>query len=341
MFVALRELRSARGRFALVTGVVLLLALLVSGLSGLTGGLAHQNVSAVRSLGDGPFAVAATGEDKPDLDRSVLDPRQLDAVLAANPGSVPVGLSRVSLTDGSGRPESVVVLGLGGPVGELTPPAPGAMLVSPGAARALGDATSYSAGDVRLTEAGSAPDLWHAHGPVVVTDLDTWRTVAPRGGAATVVAGAANTPVEGVRSVDADALLSAMPSYQAEQGSLQLMRGMLVAISALVAGAFFTVWGIQRRRDVAVLSALGASRRVIVTDALGQAALVLVVGVGAGVGLAALFGLVVPDAVPYVVTPATTLLPALVLVVLGLVGAAAALRPVLTVDPTTALGSAR
>jgi hypothetical protein len=37
------------------------------------------------------------------------------------------------------------------------------------------------------------------------------------------------------------------------------MRGFLFAISALVIGAFFTVWTIQRGGDVAVLKALGAS----------------------------------------------------------------------------------
>ena len=37
------------------------------------------------------------------------------------------------------------------------------------------------------------------------------------------------------------------------------MRGFLFVISALVVGAFFTVWTIQRSGDIAVLKALGAS----------------------------------------------------------------------------------
>jgi ABC-type sugar transport system ATPase subunit len=53
------------------------------------------------------------------------------------------------------------------------------------------------------------------------------------------------------------------------------MVAMLFGISALVVGAFFTVWSIQRRPDVAVLKALGASGRMLVVDALGQAAIVL------------------------------------------------------------------
>ena len=119
------------------------------------------------------------------------------------------------------------------------------------------------------------------------------------------------------------------------------MTYMLIAVTALVVGAFFTVWGMQRRRDVAILKALGASTRAVVRDSVGQAALVLIVGIAGGVGVASLFGLVVGGAVPFVVSAGTTLLPAVLLVVLGLAGAAISLRPVVTADPTTALGAAR
>ena len=50
MFVAFRDLRFARGRFLLIGSVVALITVLVGFLSGLTGGLATQNVSAVLAL---------------------------------------------------------------------------------------------------------------------------------------------------------------------------------------------------------------------------------------------------------------------------------------------------
>jgi putative ABC transport system permease protein len=50
MFVALRDLRFARGRFVLIGSVVALITILVGFLSGLTGGLATQNISAVLAM---------------------------------------------------------------------------------------------------------------------------------------------------------------------------------------------------------------------------------------------------------------------------------------------------
>ena len=97
----------------------------------------------------------------------------------------------------------------------------------------------------------------------------------------------------------------------------------------------------QRAGDIAVLKALGASTASLIRDSLGQASVVLVAGIA--VGLAAVLGLgaLAGQALPFVVSPLTTVAPAVALALLGLAGAAFALRSVTTSDPLTALGSNR
>ncbi|KAA0918430.1 FtsX-like permease family protein [Dietzia sp. ANT_WB102] len=351
MFFALRDLRSARWRFVLITGVVLLLSVLVAGLLGLTAGLANQSVSALRALGsnNSDFVLPADDKGPIDLDRAALTNEQIADVRAESPSAVPVGIARVTLDNGTETGVSVVALGLADEVGSVTPPAPGAVLLSAGVSDELGgNADQISVSGTQLTAAGDAGDLWHSHTPVVVTDLDTWATLAPRGGTATAMAVPADTVSQNVASegsgltlVDSDGLVNALPSHRAENTSLNTMTYMLIAVTALVVGAFFTVWGMQRRRDVAILKALGASTRAVVRDSVGQAALVLVVGITGGVAIAALVGLVAGGAVPFVVSANTTVVPAALLAVLGLAGAAISLRPVVTADPNSALGAAR
>jgi putative ABC transport system permease protein len=137
------------------------------------------------------------------------------------------------------------------------------------------------------------------------------------------------------------ASLTALPTFRSEIGSLALMIAMLFAVSALVVGAFFTVWTMQRAADVAVLKALGASTPMLLRDALGQALIVLVAGVGVGIGLTAALGALAGGALPFVLSPLTTLAPALVMIALGVLGAAVSLRIVTASDPLTALGSTR
>lgn len=351
MFFALRDLRTAKWRFALITGVVLMLSVLVAGLLGLTSGLSNQSVSALKSLGSTGSSFVLPADDKGpiDLDRAALTDEQVAAVTASDPSAVPVGIARVNLDDGTETGVSAVAVGLASPVGSVTPPADGQVLASDGVDDELGSGVKQiGVGSESLTVAGNAGDLWHSHTPVVVTDLATWSEIAPRGGTATAMAVSADAVDQGLFSdgsglalVDADGLVGALPSHKAENTSLNTMTYMLLAVTALVVGAFFAVWGMQRRRDVAILKALGASTVAVVRDSIGQAAIVLVIGIGGGVAIAALFGLAVGGAVPFIVSAGTTLVPAALLAVLGLAGAAVSLRPVVTADPNSALGAAR
>lgn len=95
--------------------------------------------------------------------------------------------------------------------------------------------------------------------------------------------------------------LTAIGAFKSEVGSLLMVVAMLFGISALVIGAFFTVWTMQRMGDIAVLKALGASTPPLVRDALGQALIVLLLGVG--IGLVSLLGTLACSSLPFLLSP--------------------------------------
>ena len=142
----------------------------------------------------------------------------------------------------------------------------------------------------------------------------------------------------GTVSTDVRGSFGALGSYTSENGSLLMMQVFLYGISALVIVAFLTVWTVQRTRDIAVLKALGGSSAYLLRDALAQAAIVLVGGAVAG-GLVGLgMGAVAATVAPFLLSFSTTVLPVAGIVLLGLAGAALAVRNVTKVDPLTALG---
>ncbi|MFB6699283.1 MULTISPECIES: FtsX-like permease family protein [Streptomyces] len=359
MFVAWRDLRFAKGRFALMGSVVVLITLLVGLLSGLTAGLARENTSAVTGLDADhlAFAAPADGQAESFADSTV---REDDwRAWAARPGveaAQPVGIRTLNATAGE-RSAAVSAFGVE-PDGTLGPDGigPGRIVLSEEAAEELGAAAGdrIALGRTERKVAAVATDASYSHTPVVWTTLDDWQQVGHDGagpaGQATVIALtttggvdlAAGDAAAGTSTLTLDDSLTAIGSHQAENGSLQLMRGFLFAISALVIGAFFTVWTIQRSGDVAVLKALGASTPYILRDALGQAVVMLVLGTGLGAALAAGAGaLIGGGAVPFVLDAATVLVPAAVMIALGALGAALSVRRITAVDPLTALGSAR
>ncbi|MFJ2088899.1 ABC transporter permease [Streptomyces sp. NPDC087901] len=363
MFVAWRDLRFAKGRFALMGTVVVLITLLVGLLSGLTAGLARENTSAVTGLNADHLAFAAppdgqsvsftnstvretawrSWEKQPGVEAAQpLGIRTLNAAAAA--GERTAAVSAFGVEPGSGLAPS------GTPVG------PGTVVLSEQAAEdlAAGAGERLLLGGDEVTVAAVAGDASYSHTPVVWTALADWQRFGAdgEGGAehATVIALtttggadlAAGDRAAGTSTLTLDGSLTAIGSYQAENGSLQLMRGFLFAISALVIGAFFTVWTIQRSGDVAVLKALGVSTPYLLRDALGQAVVMLAIGTGLGTALASGIGaLVGGGAVPFVLEASTVLVPAAVMIALGAVGAALSIRRITAVDPLTALGSAR
>lgn len=357
MFVALRDLRFARGRFMLIGSVVALITILVGFLSGLTGGLASQNVSSILSIPADRIVFSAPEDGASGstsfADSAVTDAdanawEQIDGVTAVDP----IGISQTRAEAGSTR-TAVAAFGVPASYDETSPTRDGDLGLSTSAADLLGvtEGDSVTIASIPFTVSVVGGDWWYSHTPVVKMTLDDWRTLAATTGnpsaEATVLAvsgspdwDAASESTDTVAQTPIESLM-ALSAFKSEIGSLLMMVAMLFGISALVIGAFFTVWTMQRKGDIAVLKALGASTRSLLRDSLGQALIVLVVGIGLGIAVVALLGTLAGGVLPFLLSPITTLLPGVIMIALGLAGAAFALRSVTSADPLTALGSNR
>ena len=360
MFVAWRDLRFAKGRFALMGAVVVLITMLVGLVSGLTAGLARANTSAITDLPADHLAFTAPA----DAEGISFAISSVDAdtwtAWARVPGVTDAEPLGIITTRGQvdGRTAGVSAFGVE-PGSALAPSAgqiqDGAVVLSAAAADELaartGDIVTVAGHELRVADV--AGDASYSHTPVMWTSLGDFqqlnRGIVGGDARATVVALTTTPEADlaaadlelGTTTVSRDDALSAIGSFTSENGSLQLMRGFLFAISALVIGAFFTVWTIQRSGDIAVLKALGASTGYLLRDALGQAVVLLVLGTAAGTAIAITAGALLGSAVPFVLDLATVALPALITISLGLAGAALSIRRITSVDPLTALGSAR
>ncbi len=367
MFVAWRDLRFARGRFVLIGSVVALITLLVGFLAGLTGGLASQNVSAVLGLPGDRLVLQQPSDGQPSFGESEIG-REARVGWQTSAGVdrvVPVGIVQGRAAAGSGGTAGgsaaaavgVALFGLPhadghGVVAALAPGRDDAVGLSAAAAEQLGvrvgDRISVTGTAYRVASVGG--DAWYSHTPVVAMTPDAWAAADRRlggSGAPTLLAVSGSPDWDAVATATHTSAatpfgsLTALETFRSEVGSLALMIAMLFGVSALVVGAFFTVWTMQRAGDVAVLKALGASTASLVRDALGQALVVLVLGIGTGTALVAVLGAVAGGTLPFLLSPLTTMVPGVAMALLGLAGAAVALRTVTAADPLTALGSNR
>ncbi|MFJ9715330.1 ABC transporter permease [Streptomyces sp. NPDC101213] len=375
MFLALRDLRFARGRFALMGAVVALMAVLGVLLSGLASGLADAGISGLRALPVTHLAFdeKATGEQ---FSRSTVEEADWRAwseapgVERAEPFGNTLANARVTRGAEEGEQVDLAVFGMA-PDSALAPePTEGEGLEDGGAGIVItreiadlgvevGDLLTADKSEVRLKVVGEVDDtVSYGHIGVVYTDLDTWRHLryglpgelpeAARRQATAVALtledGADVSAVERATATRADtreAAFGASPGYTAESSTMALIKGFLYAISALVVGAFFTVWTVQRKPEIALLKALGAPTGYVLRDALAQVVAVLVgaTAVGTAVGLA--LGSAMTGKAPFSLSAPAVATSSGLLVGFGAVGAVVAVHRITAVDPLTALGATR
>lgn len=380
MFLASRELRFARGRFTLMGLVIALIAVLVVLLSGLSSGLVNDGVSGLKSLPATAFAFDKGTITDNAFSRSLVDRKQLTAWQKADgvAEAEPMGVSIVNGTAGHDTQVDLTLFGVQRN-GFLSPAvssgtrlsAPDGIVVSETAKDAglkLGSTVTLDRSGVLLTVVGfTEGQATFGHVDVAYLPIDTWRLIAsntaPAGAptqAAIDASGYDYSSVVAVKAKDGanpdlaaidatagtmtmtrTAAFNASPGYEAETMTLTMIQVFLYAICALVVGAFFTVWTIQRSHEIAVLRAVGASTGYLLRDSLAQAVILLVgftaIGVAAGVGMGALM----PSAMPFDLEAAPIAIASLLTIVLGIIGAGVAVLRISRVDPITALGGQR
>lgn len=342
MFLALKDIQHAHGRFGLMVAATGLITLLLVMLTGLTGGLGKQNTSALEALGAADDARFVFSSEEP----SFTDSSFTEEAASHYPGAQPLGTAQTKLE----YKDTALGIGLLGlpegtnvPEGSATVPADG-LVISQQIADEVGVATGewVSVGGVEMQIAAVTSDLHYSHSPVAWASSESWAKAAHAGQdvvGTVLLAHDSDLEAQADHTVtDTKGSLKGLAAYQSERSSLMTMQGFLYAISALVTIAFLSVWTVQRKRDMAVLRALGATSGYLFKDSLGQAALVLAAGAIAGAVLGLGLGMLAQQGVPFNLTSATILIPTVGIWLLGMLGALLAVRQVKSADPMTVLG---
>jgi len=356
--------------------VVALIAVLMVLLSGLSVGLVNDGVSGLKKLPVSSFAFEAGVDKSAAFSRSLIDIEKAD-VWADLPGvaeAAPFGLTLVNTRTDRGVDIDLALFGVEIDSWLLPRAATGGELGEPGQILLAGtlEEEGVAVGDVIVVdqlekelEVVGFIDGQHTFGHVDVgyVDLRTWQEIRAgvrpgdevpdhvyQGVTSIAVvhedeAGpdlAAADEAAGTTTMTLEESFGASPGYTAEVTTVQMIQWFLYAISALVVGAFFTVVTIQRRQEIAVMRAMGASTGYLLRDSLTQSVILLLVAtaVGLGIGLAVGAGLSASE-MPFALEPSAVTAASAFLVLLGLIGATFGVLRVTRVDPLTALGASR
>lgn len=361
MFLALREIRHARLRFAMITGVIVMVSSLVFILSGLANGLSAGNTAAIDAMPIDGMVVSA-GSDYL-LDRSAVPATAAEAIAGIDgiEAAEPLGVSSANITaKGSDEVLGVSFFGVV-PDGMI---APGEALG--GQERGVvidetltedgveqGDTIVTEPGGIELTVVGVTADHTYRLRPTVYMPLDLWRQLQPRqdgadADAVTAIAvrgddaalAAIPDAVPGTMVGSPGQIASHIPGESEQNSTLLLIQVFLVVIAAGIIAAFFYIITLQKMPELGVMKAIGTGTGYLARTLIAQVLALAVVGVLLGISVADTLALVIGNTIPYSISTERMALFGSVLLLVAVGGTALSLARIARVDPLDAITTA-
>jgi putative ABC transport system permease protein len=377
MFIALRDLTYARGRFALMALVIALIAFLMTFLTGLAAGLIKNNISGLMELDI--THIAFEMDDKPTYRNTMIEREQWEE-WATQPGvkrMEPMGHTVFTARTQKDDPLELVLWGLrpgsliepevleGSPLGGTEEGVIVSRLLAERDGVEIGDRITLDRVLTEMEVVGIAEERNIGHIPIIYAPLRKWQeaTYGPPGGPApgeelpdvvfdfvSILALELEDDISPEQlaaiddelvttTLDRSAFYAASTGYIEEVRTVQIIQVFLFLISAVVIGAFFSIWTIQRTKEIGLVKALGAANGYLLRDALGQALILMAIGVFLGLSLGLWSGQAFMESGRPFMFETDKIIQAMVLLVTaGLLGGALSIRKITAVDPIIALG---
>jgi predicted acylesterase/phospholipase RssA/CRP-like cAMP-binding protein len=339
-----RDLQHRASRFASVVvgvSVVFTLLFLMTGLTEQFHREPRDTVAAfgadgwmVRDGASGAFTSAATmpSDTADEVDGATADPIVVGRHSLSH-GATPVDVVIVGFTpDGLGSPELV---------DGRAPADAGEIAVDKAAELSVGDTTAI--GDQRYTVVGRTERTTLFAGmPLVYMDIEVAQSLLYRGqplASAILVSGEAEEIPDGFAVLEpAEIAEDATRPLERSISSVNLIRILLWFVAAMIIGTMVYLSALERRRDVAVLKAIGASTKVLGSSIALQGVMVALVAAAIAAVLQILVVPVFPLAVS--VPPRALLQVPAIAVLVALAAGGVGLRKAVAIDPALAFAGA-
>lgn len=366
MYLALREMRHAKVRYALIAAILLLVSLLVLFVTGLARGLAHDNAASIQNMAATHFVLQEHSEHR--MTRSQVGDSELKQVRAVvgEANGTPLALKLTAVTAAGSEQKTDVAMLAVDMKGWLTPKVAegqtisndvqGEVLVDKRLAddgAAIGSELIDGSSGMRFKVVGFVRDQSFSHAPAVYVSMSDWRLLQSKMG---------GTPQDGYNAIALQAdgdqakklkeqltksemitkteAVSAIPGYKEEQGSLTMMIFFLYFISAIVLGVFFYIITIQKTGQFGVLKALGTKTGYLVRSVVGQVALLMTGSLAVSLLLIEIMARLLPATMPFQLDTNTIVLTCAAFAAMALVGSLLSVAKVVKIDALDAIGRA-
>ena len=370
MFLSLREIKHSKMKFLMIIVIFVLMAWLVFILSGLGNGLSSLAASSFKNM-KADYVLFEQGS-KSSMSKSLLS-GQLVEELEKMPNvsaAAPMGGSMATALKGDSRKneDKVDIAILGILPGSFLEPnvAEGKPLAADSPTRVivdtsmkdegfkLGDTFKLDGMEEALTITGFVEDQTYNHLPAVFIPIAEWRKIAfaapgsDKGIEAPVNAimlqgpdidpETINAKLTNTDTVTRSEAVQGLPGYKEENGSIMMMLGFLLVISAFVLGVFFYVMTMQKTNQFGIMKAIGAKNGFLIRSIMSQVLVLSLISIVIGILLTYGTAAIMPQGMPFRLESNLVMVYSFILLIIALLSSLVSVRKITKIDPLKALG---
>ena len=354
MFLAINEMKHSKLRYALVIGVVFLIAYLVFFLTGLAYGLAQENRTAVDKWQADRILLSDEANGKLNMSMLTMDDYESvkaedKAALAQFPGIV---------YQKGKKDQQINVSFFGIEADEFLAPNlvkgrmfknTGEVVVNDSLAKEdglqVGDQLKVAGSKQTLKIVGFTDEAMYNVAPVIYMSLADFQEIRfnqalPKEAMkinAIVVRGQTKQVADNLEKVKISAFINDLPGYSAQNMTFAFMIGFLIVIAAIVIGIFIYILTMQKQAIFGVMKAQGISNFFIARSVFVQTAILAFVGIVLGLALTYLSSLILPAAVPFAIFWGLYLAVSVGMWVIAILSAVFSVSTVVKIDPLKAI----
>ncbi len=339
MNLAWKEIKKSKVRFLILGSIVFLVSLLTFIISGLANGLSQDNAALIKDLPNGQFYMDADADETYNLSR--IDNSTMEKLLNNEKDATALSIQMGFLNDESDKQQSVAFVT--STDSKLFPHVKSGEVILDRSMEdkgiKVGDTLTNNQFSGEFIVKGFVDQTKFSHAPVAFINIKNYKEIYRVNEMQLVflLGGDSSQEFAGLQSFSKQDFLNTIPSYSAEQMSLNMIVWFLVVISGLLFAIFFYMMNVQKIGLYGILKAIGLKTSRLFRIMWAQMIFITVPALALSIVLCQVFNRIAPEGMPFSLTMETTATLSLVFLIIGFIGATLSGIQIKKVEPLQAI----
>lgn len=338
MNLAWKEIKKNKVRFLILGSIIFLVSFLTFIISGLANGLSQDNAALIKDLPNGQIYMAEDAEGAFNLSRIDSDLQQ--EVMGKEKEAVAFSIQMGFLNDQDDKQQSVAFvtstesrLFQNVHQGEV-------LLDSSLQDKGIkvGDTLKNNQYNGEFIVKGFVEQKKYSHAPVAYISEEAYHEMYRVNDKQLIyVPNSEPKEFKGLQAYNNKEFLNTIPSYSAEQLSLNMIIWFLVVISGMLFAIFFYMMNVQKIGLYGILKAIGLKTSKLFKMIWTQMAIITMISLVISISLSQLFNVVAPKGMPFTLAIGTITQLSIVFLIIGFIGATLSGLQIKKIEPLQAI----